>query len=608
MRLVVLFGATLLVTACGDNLDGTVIEPIDECAAATDDCVAPAAGGAGCTDTADRFTCGCAPGYTGDGHAGGTGCRDVDECAGTNGCVGAGASGTCTNAVGSYACGCATGFSGDGLAAGTGCTDIDECAGANDCVAAGAGGACTNAAGLYACGCATGFSGDGLAAGMGCIDVDECAGTNDCVVSASSGTCANTVGSYACGCAPGYAGDGVTTGTGCTDIDECAGANDCVAAGAGGVCTNAPGAYACSCAPGFTGDGLTAGTACADVDECLTDNGGCGVWDGVSPLTGTAQCVNLAGSNACEEMISVSPYFPKVFFSNPVTGLLIREIAQISYPMDVGTVTGVTSVAKHPLTGELYGVVMIAGQPRQLVKLDLEAGAITGVIGSLGSKFANLEFLPDGTLFGVTGNGASPATTLFTIDPTTAALTLQTALALPGDGECLAYDTDAQVFHHFSGRNPSRMETLTATAPFSFGPTITLATGGEIFSCDYIGNGVVRVVDIHSRIRLINVADGTDVPNASISGLADDFRAVFFRQYTPMITLARMALAGGSLGALPVPGLSTRSLTHTPAYRRSLRPQAPATPSRARATPGADQRKRMRRSGTAPTDLPLLTR
>lgn len=388
---------------------------------------------------------------------------------------------------------------------------------------------------------------------------DEC---NDCVEPAAGGSgCIDTADGVRCGCAAGYVGDGHSGGTGCTDIDDCATATDCVASAGGGVCTDSVGAYACSCAAGYAGDGLTSGTQCTDIDECATGNGGCGV---AGALPGAPQCVNLPGSNTCEEMISVSPFQPKVFFSNPVTGELIREILQISAPLGVGTVLGLTSAVAHPLTGEIYAVAKISAAGRSLVTLDLDAGAITSVIGSV-DNFAGLEFLPDGTLYGVTGDGAAVPETLYTIDPATGTATLRSPLGTGADGECLAYNTDAGVFQHFSGHLIPQMETVTPSAPFVFGTAITLATAGEVLSCDYVGGGLVRIIDINAQMRLVDVATGIDVPGSVVAGLADDFRAVFFRQTAPTLQRAR---------------ISTRSLTSTPDYARTVRAATSTKPGK----------------------------
>ena len=68
----------------GYQLNGTstACVLIDECAANVDDCV----GVATCNDPSSavgNFTCTCPAGYMGNGEASGTGCVDINECAGS---------------------------------------------------------------------------------------------------------------------------------------------------------------------------------------------------------------------------------------------------------------------------------------------------------------------------------------------------------------------------------------------------------------------------------------------------------------------------------------------------------------------------------------------
>jgi hypothetical protein len=106
------------------------------------------------------------------------------------------------------------------------------------------------------------------------------------------------------------------------------------------------------------------------------------------------------------------------------------------------TITGSTGLATDPTTGTIYGVVKLAsaanGRIRDLVTID-PATLVATSLGTLSEDgVADIAFLSDGTLVGVTGDGATNPESLWTINKTNGAATLIIALGNGDDGEAIA--------------------------------------------------------------------------------------------------------------------------------------------------------------------------
>jgi hypothetical protein len=135
------------------------------------------------------------------------------------------------------------------------------------------------------------------------------------------------------------------------------------------------------------------------------------------------------------------------------------------------TVTGATGLAQDPTTCLLWAILKVSGQSgRELVTLNPATGVATSVgntgLGTIGGCAA-ITFATDGTLYGVTGTGAIPSETLFTLDKTNATPTLVVGLGNGDDGETIAFNPDDGLIYHASGFNSQVFETVN---PNSFWP------------------------------------------------------------------------------------------------------------------------------------------
>ncbi len=198
------------------------------------------------------------------------------------------------------------------------------------------------------------------------------------------------------------------------------------------------------------------------------------------------------------------------------------------------TITGVNGIATDPTTGIHYCILKLSGvSGRVLATMDIHTGMCTQV-GNLGANFSTLAFNANGTLFGVTGDGASPSETMFRIDKTTAATTLFRALGNGADGEVIMYCPDNNYFYHWSGNGTvvhERFDTSGVDAIQNI--PITGTTSGETFGTLYMGNGNILVSTISSQFEMWDTAGV--IGSTLASGLPDDIRGLVWESATTII-------------------------------------------------------------------------
>ena len=126
------------------------------------------------------------------------------------------------------------------------------------------------------------------------------------------------------------------------------------------------------------------------------------------------------------------------------------------------------------MTGEVWALLRLSGQTgRELVTLEPTTGVATR-IGDTGDRFAGLAFDHDGTLYGITGQGATTPEALFILSQTTGMRTFLFSLANGLGGEAIAFHPGAGLFFHAS--DGFTFESIDLT-----GPTIThIATCNSI--------------------------------------------------------------------------------------------------------------------------------
>ncbi len=168
-----------------------------------------------------------------------------------------------------------------------------------------------------------------------------------------------------------------------------------------------------------------------------------------------------------------------------------NTIAMRTLKLTGKTVTAGTGLATNPLTGDLFAMLKLQGQAgRQLVTLDPATGIATN-IGNASAAFAGIAFDSTGTLWGVTGDGATPSETLFTISTTDATKTQKLTLGAGDEGEALGFNPDDGLLYHASGKEMVIFETINpttlATAPITIGAPLTQAEANALTYWDSQG-------------------------------------------------------------------------------------------------------------------------
>lgn len=180
-----------------------------------------------------------------------------------------------------------------------------------------------------------------------------------------------------------------------------------------------------------------------------------------------------------------------------------------------GTIVGANGLAVHPRTGEVFVVLRLLGQSgRFLARLDVDSATAT-TIGQLGDNFASLAFDDTGTLFGVTGDGASVPETLFTIDLATGRPTHFLTLGNGDAGEAIGFHTPSGLLYHASGLGmPNRREVLETIDPRTrVGTNVPLSRGDwdEAQAIAHFAGDVMLAVDVTQAFWALSTTGEIDL-------------------------------------------------------------------------------------------------
>jgi len=214
---------------------------------------------------------------------------------------------------------------------------------------------------------------------------------------------------------------------------------------------------------------------------------------------------------------------------NPSTG---GTISSIPITLAGKVVSFGNGLATHPVTGQLFALLTLTGQPgRQLVTINPATGVATS-IGNTGDQFSGLAFSSSGTLFAMVGDkknlasGGLPPETLFTLNTSSAAPTQVLVLGRGNDGEAIGFNPNDGLIYHASGNdtggdgcepfNPSicveifesvNPNTLAVTnIPISGGYTPLTDNYSELLALTHLSGNVLLLADIGQNFYKITTA------------------------------------------------------------------------------------------------------
>lgn len=228
------------------------------------------------------------------------------------------------------------------------------------------------------------------------------------------------------------------------------------------------------------------------------------------------------------ENLTEAPIFGSSPFQDSLWGFDRTSYAVVyrsaPYLLAGGSITGLNSVTVHPCTDQIYVVYKESAVTGRLLGIFDPKTDIITPIGNMGNNISSITFHSNGTLFAVSGDGATPSETLFTVDLNTAALTFAATLGNGADGEVIAYNPDDDRIYHFSGNGTVVYESFPASPPYTPITSISGSLGsGETFGAVYIGNDNFLIGTINSDLRIVNTT-GTATP--ALVSTPDDIRGL----------------------------------------------------------------------------------
>ncbi len=161
-----------------------------------------------------------------------------------------------------------------------------------------------------------------------------------------------------------------------------------------------------------------------------------------------AETTTVLPGDSSPILLSIRASLGELVVVDPNSG---ASMAHIPITLAGEVVAGGNGLAAHPLTGELWALLQLAGQDgSELVTLDPATGSATRA-GNTGDRFAGLAFDAGGILYGVTDLEAATREALFVLSQTDATPSFVVSLADSIGGETIAFHPEDGLLYHATG-------------------------------------------------------------------------------------------------------------------------------------------------------------
>ncbi len=234
--------------------------------------------------------------------------------------------------------------------------------------------------------------------------------------------------------------------------------------------------------------------------------------------------LNTGNAQSVTRLIGVTAFQDSLWVFDSLNFNVIRRLGPT---VSGDAITGMQGLARHPITGEFFIICKVSSTStnRLLGKIDLLTGVVTSV-GFLGDRFSSITFNSSGTLYGVTGDGASVSETLYIINTSDATTTLLTPLGNGADGEVICFNSSDNMIYHWSGNGTIVFEKVDTLGTTVTNIPIIGATNGETFGMVHVSGNYFIGSNINSRFQRWYSDGNLAAPHGATT--PDDIRGTAF--------------------------------------------------------------------------------